>query len=64
MHHFEIVEDFMHVMDEDGNGCDAHVLRDHGDAKCQLERWAAEYAFDVAEACRQVEEYFSRGTAR
>ena len=56
----EIIDDLMCVMDEDGNGYDAAVLTGYRDAKQQIEKWAGEYAIDIAEAYRQLSDYFSQ----
>lgn len=58
-HTIEIIDDLVCVMDEDGNGCDALVLEGYRDAKRQINRWLHEYSFDVADAYRQLEVYFS-----
>jgi len=56
----EITDDLMHVIDENGYGYDAHILVDHAAARRQIETWAAAYEFDVADASRQIDEYFSQ----
>ena len=53
-HTIEIVDDLMTVLDEDGNGCDAHELRSLCAAKRQLRRWQQEYTFDYADALSAV----------
>ncbi len=58
-HAIEITDDLMHVIDENGYGHDAHILADRAAARRQIETWAAEYEFDVADAERQIEEYFA-----
>jgi hypothetical protein len=55
----EIIDDLMCVMDEDGNGCDAHVLKSSRNAKQQIQTWAGEYTIDVAEAYRKLHDFFS-----
>lgn len=57
-HAIEITDDFMHVIDENGYGHDAHILVDRAAARRQIETWAAEYEFDVADAEQQIEEFF------
>jgi hypothetical protein len=60
MHHtIEIIDDLMCVMDEDGNGYDAHILTGYRQAQQQIQRWAAEYTINVADACRQLRDHFS-----
>ena len=59
-HAIEITDDLMHVLDENGYGHDAQILVDRAAARRQIETWAAEYQFDVADANRQVEEYFAK----
>ena len=58
-HTVEVVGDLLLVLDEDGNGCDAHGLRSLREAKRQLRRWQTEYTFDYAEALRAVSEFFA-----
>ena len=56
----EIVDDLMCVMDQDGNGCDCHVLQSREGAERQLRDWRdQQYTFDYAEALRDVSEFFS-----
>ena len=55
----DIVDDLMVVLDEDGNGCDAHELESLRRAKRQLRRWQDEYTFDYAEAMRAVSDFFA-----
>ncbi len=50
----------MCVMDEDGNGHDAAMLDSYRAAKRQIQKWAAEYTIDVADAYRRLAEYFSQ----
>jgi hypothetical protein len=56
----EIIDDLMCVMDDDGNGYDAAVLESYRDAKRQIQKWAAEYTINVADAYRQLADYFSQ----
>lgn len=58
-HAIEITDDLMHVLDENGCGHDAHILVERAAARRQIETWAAEYEFDMADAERQIEEYFA-----
>ena len=58
-HTMQIIDDLMCVMDEDGNGCDGHVLCGLREAKRQLRRWQDKYTFDYAEALRAVSEFFT-----
>ena len=55
----EIVGDLLVVLDEDGNGCDAHGLESLRRAKRQLRRWQDEYTFDYAEALQTVSDFFA-----
>ncbi len=50
----------MCVMDEDGNGYDAAVLESYRAAKQQIQKWAAEYTINVADAYRQLADHFSQ----
>jgi len=59
-HTIEIIDGIMCVMDEDGNGHDAAVLDSYRAAKRQIQKWAAEYTIDVADAYRRLAEYFSQ----
>ena len=56
----EIINDLMCVMDRDGNGLDAHLLRSYRAAKRQIQKWAAQYTIEVAEAYRRLSEYWSQ----
>jgi hypothetical protein len=58
-HTVEVVGDLLVVLDEDGNGCDAHKLRGLRAAKRQLRRWQNEYTFDYVEVLRNVSEFFA-----
>ncbi len=59
-HTIEIVDDLLVVLDQDGNGCDAHLLRSLQEAKRQLRLWQDEYTFDYAGACRPCRSSSSR----
>jgi hypothetical protein len=59
-HAIEIIDDLMCVMDEDGNGYDAAVLKSYQAAKQQIQKWTAEYTINVADAYRQLADYFSQ----
>jgi hypothetical protein len=60
MHHtIEIIDDLMCVMDEDGNGHDAHVLTGYRQAKQKIQRWTAEYTINVDDAYRKLRDHFS-----
>ena len=56
----EIIDDLMCVMDDDGNGYDAATLTSYREAKQQIQKWAAEYTINVADAYRQLADYFSQ----
>lgn len=58
MHAIDIVDDLMVILDEDGHGIDAHELRSYRGARRQVQAWAAEFAIDVADAYKQLREYF------
>jgi hypothetical protein len=58
-HAIYIVDGMMCVMDEDGNGYDAHELTGYRDAKRQIQKWTAEYAIDVAASYRLLSEHFT-----
>ena len=57
---FEIVDDLMCVLDEDGNGLDGELLTGYRQAKQQIERWTGEYTIDVADAYRQLADHFAQ----
>lgn len=57
-HTIEIVDDLLTVVDRDGNGCDAHNLKNLSEAERQLRRWQEEYTFDYADALSAVSEFF------
>jgi hypothetical protein len=59
-HTIEIIDDLMCVIDEDGNGYDAAVLESYRAAKQQIQKWAAEYTINVADAYRQLADHFSQ----
>ena len=61
MHHsIEIIDDTMCVMDEDGNGYDAIVLTSYRTSKQQIQKWAAEYTINIADAYRRLADHFSQ----
>jgi len=60
MHTIEIIDGLMCVMDEDGNGYDAAVLTGLRAATRQIQTWTNEYTIDVADANRQLHNYFSQ----
>ena len=57
----EIADDFMVVLDEDGNGLDGHALRSLREAKQQLRRWQDQYTFVYADALKAVSAFFAAG---
>jgi len=59
-HTIEIIDDLMCVMDDDGNGHDAVVLARYREAKQQIQKWTAEFTINVADAYRQLADYFSQ----
>jgi len=58
-HEIYNIDGLMCVMDDDGNGYDAHVLTGYRDAKRQIQKWTAEYTIDVAAAYRLLSEHFA-----
>jgi hypothetical protein len=58
----ELADDLMHVLDEEGNGCDALVIRrdnaNHAEAK--IDEWAAEYNIDPRRAKRELRDLVRR----
>lgn len=58
-HEIYIIDGMMCVMDEDGNGYDAHELTGYRDAKRQIQKWTTEYVIDVAAAYRLLSAYFT-----
>jgi hypothetical protein len=55
----EIVGDQMCVMDDDGNSYSAAALTSNLDAKKQIQKWAAQYTINVADAYSQLADHFS-----
>lgn len=58
-HEIYIIDGMMCVMDQHGNGYDAHELTSYRDAKRQIQKWTAEYTIEVAAAYRALSEYFA-----
>ena len=58
----ELVDDLMHVLDEDGNGYDAHVVcRDGLDvAERNIDEWAGQYSLDPERAKRELRDLIRR----
>jgi len=58
----ELADDLLHVLDEDGNGHDAHVVRRDGAdaAEKKIDEWAAEYGIDAARAKRELRDLIRR----
>ncbi len=58
----ELADDLMHVLDEDGNGHDALVVRKDGAAAAEqkIDEWAAKYAIDPRSAKRDLRELIRR----
>jgi hypothetical protein len=58
----EIADDLMHVLDEDGNGQDALVVRKDGAAAAEqkIDVWAAEYGIDPRSAKRDLRDLIRR----
>jgi len=55
----EICQDLMHVLDENGNGYDAHVLVDRQAARDAMKMWATRYRpNNLDDARREMEAYF------
>lgn len=54
----EFTDDLMHVLDEDGNGHDAQIVRPGRaggcEAKRQIDEWRTRYEFDSVKAKREV----------
>lgn len=53
-----LVDGLMALLDAEGNGCDAYVLRSYDMAKQKLARWRQLYDVDDQEAFRQLGEFF------
>lgn len=58
----ELADDLLQVLDEDGNGHDAHVVRRDGAAAAQrkIDEWAAEYGIDPAPTKRELRDLIRR----
>jgi len=58
----ELADDLMHVLDEDGNGYDAIVIRRDNakDAEAKIDEWAAEYKIDPRLAKRELRDLIRR----
>lgn len=54
----EIIDDLLTLLDPEGNGCDAYVLRCYKTAKRRLERWRKDHPFDEKEALRKLGDFF------
>jgi hypothetical protein len=57
-HSIQIIDDLLILLDQEGNGCDSHELRDRRAADQQLHRWYREHKFNFAAAKRDVAEFF------
>ena len=57
-HSIQIIDDLLVLLDEEGNGCDSHPLRDLRAADGQLRRWYKEHKFNFAAARHEVSEFF------
>lgn len=58
----ELADDLLQVLDEDGNGHDAHVVRKGGAdaAEQKIDEWAATYGIDPAPAKRELRHLIRR----
>jgi hypothetical protein len=58
----ELADDFMHVLDEDGNGYDALVIRRDNakEAEAKIDEWTAEYKIDPRRAKRELRDFIRR----
>jgi len=58
-YHIEFTDDLMTVLDEDGNGRDAHVVDPSRpwDAVEALVRWGREYDLDAVDALRELRQH-------
>ena len=58
----ELADDLMHVLDEDGNGYDALVVRrdNANDAEATIDEWAAKYDIDARRAKRELRDLIRR----
>jgi len=54
----QIVDDLLMLLDNEGNGCDGHVLQNLRAANRQLCQWYKEYKFNFAAARQEVVEFF------
>jgi hypothetical protein len=59
MHTIEIIDDLMCVMDGNGDGYDCHVLDTLVAALAQIDAWTSTYTFDVDDARKQANGFFS-----
>jgi hypothetical protein len=52
LYRIELADDLMHVLDEDGDGYDALVIRRDNakDAEAKIDEWASEYNIDSRRA--------------
>lgn len=57
-HRIEIIDGLMTLLNAEGNGCDAYVLRSYDVAKQKLAQWRQLYDVDDQEAFRQLGEFF------
>ncbi|MBU4271624.1 MAG: hypothetical protein KKE86_10745 [Planctomycetes bacterium] len=57
-HSIQIIDDLLILLDEEGNGCDSHELRDLRAADRQLRCWYKEHKFNFAAARHDVSEFF------
>ena len=53
-----VIDGLMTLLDAEGNGCDAYVLRSYDMAKQKLVRWRQLYDVDDQEAFRLLGEFF------
>lgn len=58
----ELADDLLHVLDDDGYGHDAHVVRPDGAAAAErtIDDWATRYGIDPAAAKREVRDLIGR----
>ena len=52
----EFVDDLMTIVDQNGDGYDAHIVEAVGrdEAERKIDEWAGTYRFDVARAKREL----------
>jgi hypothetical protein len=62
-HSIQISSNQMLLLDENGNGCNSHLLTSLSAAERQLECWRQTHTFDYAAAIEAVSEYFSQQAA-